>query len=206
VCHAQMVKSQILRDLDAIPQDQLVLATRSLAQTTSAKTAQWTNLPTQEPLLVSPSKLVRETMKSEVLFKTVTDAMLAQMVKSQILRDLDAIPQDQLALATRSSAQTTSAKTAHWTNLPTQVLLLVTKSNNVKKITKSEVMFKAATDAMLAHKVKSQILRDLDAILQDQLALATRSLMPKTDAKPAQPTNLPTMEPLHATQFHNAQE
>jgi len=52
-------------------------------------------------------------MKSEVLFKTVTDAMLAQMVKSQILRDLDAIPQDQLALVTRSSAQTTSAKTAH---------------------------------------------------------------------------------------------
>ena len=67
-------------------------------------------------------------------------------------------------------------------------------------------MFKAATDVMLAHKVKSQILRDLDAILQDQLALAMRSLMPKTDAKPAQLTNLPTMEPLHATQFHNAQE
>jgi len=65
------------------------------------------------------------------MFKTAIDAKHAQPVKSQIKLELSALLQDQLADATRSSAQTTCAKTAHWTNLPTVVLLLVTKSQLV---------------------------------------------------------------------------
>jgi len=124
-------------------------------------------------------------IKSEVMFKTATDAKHAQLVRSQMLRELDAILQDQFADATRSWMQVTNAKPAHWTNLPTQVLPLVSLFQIAMPI-QSEVMFKTATDAKHAQLVRSQMLRELDAILQDQLADATRSWTHQlTYAKPA---------------------
>jgi len=130
-------------------------------------------------------------IQSEVMSKTVIDAKHAQLVNSLIQQGLDAILQDQLADATRSWMQATNAKPAHWTNSPTQVILLVSPFQLAMPI-QSEVMSKTVIDAKHAQPVNSLTKLGLDALLQDQIADATRSWMQATNVKPAHWTNFQT--------------
>jgi len=111
--NAHQVKSQIKLKHTAMFQDQLVFATRLLTVATNARTAHLVNLPTQVPLNATMFKLVQLTIKSEDPSKTVTDAKLAQLDNFLILTDSHAIPQDQLAYATKLSMLRTDARTAH---------------------------------------------------------------------------------------------
>ena len=159
-------------------------------QTTNVKPAQWTNLLT----LVQPLAHKFNNAQSillEVIKITVIDAIHVELVKSLIQLVLVATLQDQLADATRSWMQATNAKPAHWTNLPTKVELLVTPFQLAMPI-QSEVMSKTVINAKHAQPVNRLIKLGLDALLQDQIADATRSWMQATNVKPAHWTNFQT--------------
>jgi len=191
--HAQPVNRLIKLGLDALLQDQIADATRSWMQATNAKPAHWTNLQTKVLPLVRLFQLVMP-IQSEVISKTVINAKHAQPVNRLIKLGLDALLQDQIADATRSWMQATNVKPAHWTNFPTQVLQLVTPFQLAMPI-QSEVMSKTVIDAKHAQPVNKLIKLGLDALLQDQIADATRSWMQATNAKPAHWTSSPTQVP-----------
>ena len=127
------------------------------------------------------------------MLEIATDANHAHKVKSLMQPELTASSQDQLATVTRLLVLTTNAKIAQLINLPIKEPLLVTLSNNALRAMKLEVMFKAATDAMLAHKDNSLMRLELDAIHQDQSAHAHQLLMLRTSVKVAQCSKLLTM-------------
>jgi len=146
----------------------------------------------------------QEPTKSEELFLIATDAKHAQQVKLPMILEPTATLQDQHAHATRLLMPKINAKTAHLTNSVIKDKLLATLSKHALEPTKLEVMFKTAIDAKHAQLDNLLMTLEPTAILQDQLAHATKLLIHLTNAKTAQLTNLLIVVPLNAYQLQLA--